>query len=87
METRLLVTLEDYQQQLETHLSNLRERHRQLDLAWMRLREIYEGEGAEIFAQAVGAASARLAEYSEHGTTIASVLRAKVEELRHFEAG
>jgi uncharacterized protein YukE len=86
-ETRLVAVLEQYAGQLETHLSALNDRHTQLQLAWGRLREIYEGEGAQVFAEAFESASARLKEYSERGAQIRHELQAKIEDLRRFQAG
>jgi hypothetical protein len=84
-ETRLLATLDEYSRQLQVHLMSLRERHQELESAWVRLREIYEGEGAQVFGEAFDAASARLADYANHGTEVAGRLQAKIAELREFE--
>ena len=86
-ETRLVAALEEYSIQLQTHLSALSERHAQLQSAWGRLREIYEGEGAQVFAEAFESASTRLKEYSERGAGITRELQAKIEDLRRFQAG
>jgi hypothetical protein len=85
-ETLLLATLGEYGRQLQLHLANLRERHQHLESAWVRLREVYEGEGAEVFSEAFEAASARFADYASHGTEVARLLDLKVEELRRFQA-
>jgi hypothetical protein len=85
-ETILLATLNAYAKQLENHLAALRERHRELETAWVRLREVYEGEGAQVFGEAFEAASARLAEYGSQSALIERQLHAKIAELRAFEA-
>ena len=85
-ETLLLATLGEYGRQLEIHLVNLRERHQHLEATWMRLREIYEGEGAEVFSEAFETASRRLADYAEHGAEVTRLLQIKTEALRRFQA-
>jgi uncharacterized protein YukE len=84
-ETLLLSTLDEYAKQMNTHLAALRERHQDLGRAWAQLREIYEGEGAQIFSEAFEAASAKLAEYGDQGAQIAHQLKSKIEDLRAFE--
>jgi len=85
-ETPLAVALREYREQLERHLAALRDRHQQLQAAWLRLRDIYEGEGAEVFAQAFETASAHLDEYATRGLEITQQLERKIEELRRFQA-
>lgn len=85
-DTRLAATLTDYSKQLDLHLVNLRERHQQLEIAWFRLRDVYEGEGAQVFAEAFEVASAQLAEYSQQGVEVARHLQIKLEELRGFQS-
>lgn len=85
-ETPLLTTLRDYRRQLDEHLAALRDRHEHLETAWVRLRDIYEGEGALMFAEAFEMAAARLADYTSSGSQIARQLETKIEELRQFES-
>ena len=85
-ETALLSTLDAYAKQLDGQLAMLRGRHQELETAWGRLREVYEGEGAQVFGQAFEAASQELAEYASQGTAIARQLQAKIDELRAFQA-
>jgi hypothetical protein len=85
-ETALLATLDEYGKQLEAQLAALRGRHQDLEIAWARLREIYEGEGAQVFGEAFEAASKGLAEYGIQGAAVARQLQAKIEELRAFQA-
>ena len=84
-ETALLSTLIAYSKQLEDQLGTLRERHHDLETAWARLRDVYEGEGAQLFGEAFEAASKELAEYGTHGAVIARQLQMKIDELRAFE--
>lgn len=85
-ETVLLSTLEAYWKQLEGHLAALRTKHQELENAWARLRDVYEGEGAQLFGAAFEAASKELGEYGTQGAMIERQLQSKVEELRAFEA-
>ena len=85
-ETVLLSTLDAYAQQLEAQLAALRARHEDLETAWARLREVYEGEGAQIFGEAFEAASKELAEYAIHGAAVTRQLHNKIDELRAFQA-
>jgi hypothetical protein len=85
-ENPLLISLDAYRQQLESHLAKLRERHQELESAWTRLRGVYEGEGAQVFGEAFEAASTRLAEYASQGALIEQQLRNKIAELRAFDA-
>ena len=85
-ETQLQSCLDEYARELQSHLVSLRERHQNLEFAWIRLRDIYEGEGAEVFAEAFETASARLADYVRDGAEVARLLEAKIEELRQFNA-
>jgi hypothetical protein len=84
-ETRLLTALQEYGRQLEEHLAAMRERHERLEVSWVRLREIYEGEGAQMFRDAFDSASRRLHDYSEQGGIVGRQLQAKIEDLRSFE--
>ena len=85
-ETPLLVAMHEYRSQLEQHLIAMRERHQQLHTAWLRLQEIYVGEGAEVFSEAFETASRRLEDYAAGGLDIKQQLERKIEELRRFQA-
>jgi len=86
VETRLLAALGEYSTELGRHLAVLRDRHQELETAWARLREIYQGEGAQAFGEAFESASMQLAEYSDQSQLIAAQLQTKIDELRAFEA-
>jgi uncharacterized protein YukE len=85
-ETVLLSTLDAYAKQLDAQLAALRTRHQELEAAWARLRDVYEGEGAQIFGEAFEAASKELAEYAIHGAAVTRQLQNKIGELRSFQA-
>jgi uncharacterized protein YukE len=78
----LLTTLEAYAKELRTHLAGLRERHRNLQLAWVRLREVYEGEAARAFTEAFEIASKTLTDYADQTHGALEQLEAKIEQLR-----
>lgn len=89
-ETRLLVALREYSRQLGTHLIHLNESHAVLVTAWSRLRPLYEGEAAEVFADAFGVASDRLREYASGSVRINELIERKIEEMsiyEHLQAG
>jgi hypothetical protein len=81
-ETALLIHLEEYSKRFQRHLQTLQECHARLEIVWSRLHEIYEGEGAEMFAEVFEAASHRLREYAAEGAQISLLLERKIEELR-----
>lgn len=83
---KLLSCLEHYSGALERHGALLRERHADLEMAWRRLMDVYEGEAAELFAEAFASASARLAGYEDGVAAVTKSLAEKREELRRFQA-
>jgi hypothetical protein len=85
-DTQLAAALAEYSKQLLVHMAALRERHEGLEKAWANLREIYEGEGAQVFGATFEAASAKLVEYGSQGALIERQLQARIDELRAFEA-
>lgn len=85
-ETALISALEAYAKQLEAHLAALRARHEELEIAWGRLRDVYEGEGAQMFGEAFEAAAKELGDYAVHGAAVARELQRKIDELRAFQA-
>jgi len=84
-QSALLTTLEEYAQELEIHLALLREKRQNLETVWLRLRDIYEGEAAEAFAEAFETAGSRLTEYNEMSDAVSRRLREKIADLRRFE--
>ncbi len=84
--SRLLIILEAYEKQLQDHLHAMHEKRQEVDAAWRRLRDIYEGEAAQAFIEAFEASSARLADYNERASDVSRRLRTKIEELRRFES-
>lgn len=85
-DTALLSALEAYAKRLDAQLAMLRTRHQELETAWARLRDVYEGEGAQMFGEAFEAAAKELAEYTTRGAAVAWQLQRKIEELRSFQA-
>ena len=84
-ESKLLLELDSYSKQLDTHLDTLREKRQSLDIAWVRLKDIYEGEAAQAFTEAFEASSARLSVYEERSRELSRKLLGKIAELRKGE--
>jgi hypothetical protein len=84
--THLLRGLEAYTSALDRHLARLREHGSDLNGAWVRLHEVYRGQGAEVFAQAFERAREMSAAYSANGEAVLVVLRERIEALRRFDA-
>ena len=81
----LLAGLQEYSQALEIHFVELRERHAKLYSAWWSTSEVYQGTGAEVFAEAFMQADARFKDYLERGAQILVMLRDQMERLRQFD--
>ena len=79
----LLEHLQEYSKQLSAHLLVLEERHETLGAAWAALREVYEGTGAEVFAEAFEAASGRLRDYSTAGADFPAARQRGRKTARH----
>ncbi len=84
--TRLVRGLEDYIATLERHLVQLRDHGAQLDAAWIRLREVYHGQGADMFAQAFERTRQMIGIYSTTAEAVVPVMRDRVEALGQFDA-
>jgi hypothetical protein len=84
--TALLSALRDYSDTIDRHFAILRERHEQLTSVWGPTRDLYEGTGAEAFAEAMARANARFEEMIDTGSLIQSTLKAKLEELGRYDS-
>lgn len=83
--TRLLRGLEEYIVALERHVAILREQGHLLETTWYQTRDIYQGHGAEVFADAFGRAGQMLTAYQEAAQAILPILRDRIESLRRFD--
>lgn len=84
--TRLALGLEDYAAALERHHARLRDEGAALETAWFRLRDVYEGHGAEVFAQAFERARQMIAAYADAAAAIQPLLRERLDALHRFDA-
>lgn len=84
--TRLLHGLEEYHAALTRQLVTLGEHHERLRAAWLTLRDVYEGTGADVFAEAWERADAGFQRYLTDGVRIQALLQRKVEALRAYDA-
>lgn len=84
--TRLRLGLEEYLEALQFHMASLREHHGQMATAWGRLRDGYQGRGAEAFGEVWTRSDARFREYIDASGRIQQVLAQQIEELRRFDS-
>jgi hypothetical protein len=84
--TRLLRGLEDYTTARDQHLIRLREQGATLDAAWIRLREVYHGQGAEVFAQAFERSREMIMAYTQAAQQIVPVIRSRIDALSRFDS-
>jgi uncharacterized protein YukE len=84
--TRLRIGLEEYLEALRFHMASLREHHGQMATAWGRLRDGYQGRGAEAFGDVWMRSDARFREYIDASGRIQQALARQIEELRRFDS-
>lgn len=84
--TRLLRGLQDYEAALTRHLALLRERRSLLEAAWIPARDVYQGHGAEVFAEAFDRAGAMVDTYIATVEAIQPVLKNRIESLSRFDS-
>jgi hypothetical protein len=78
--------LRDYSEALDRHLVILREKHEQLTSYWGPTRDLYQGAGAEVFAEAMERANARFNHMTDSGGHIQSALRSRISDLEQFDS-
>lgn len=84
--TRLARGLEEFIGALERQQGRLRDEGAALDAAWIRLRDVYQGHGAEVFAQAFERARQMIAAYSAMANAVVPLLRERSDALQRFDA-
>jgi uncharacterized protein YukE len=84
--TRLLHNLEAFIKTLEQHHAVLHEESAGLDAAWIHLREVYHGQGAEMFAEAFERVRNTMKAYSEAAVQVIPIMQARIEALKAFDA-
>jgi uncharacterized protein YukE len=82
---RLKQGLSDYLNALDRQLALLREHGDRLDRSWAMTRAVYQGQGAEHFAEAFARAKAVLNAYQEAGETILPIMRGRLEALEQYD--
>lgn len=83
--TKLRLGLEAYRDALVGHLTGLGEQHARMGNAWGRLREGYQGRGAEAFGEVWERSDARFREYIDASGRIRQVIERQLEKLERFD--
>ena len=83
--TKLRTGLEAYRDALVQHLATLRDHHGQMQVAWGRLRDGYQGRGAEAFAEVWARSDGRFREYIDASGRIKQVLEGQIDKLARFD--
>lgn len=83
--TELHRALDDFQDILNRHLILLREEDAALQAAWFSLRDVYQGDGADVFEAAFLRARQTLTAYQTAGETISPILRERIDALGRFD--
>ena len=84
--SRLTALLADYAGALEGHLGAVREEFAQLERAWTRLSEVYEGAAAEQFRSVFLATADRMHRYEHDATGLNDLLKRRTETLRRLDS-
>jgi uncharacterized protein YukE len=82
--TGLLSALRDYSDAIDRHFAMLRERYEHLSGVWAPTRDLYQGAGAEAFAEAMQRATARFQEMIEAEGQIQTILKTKIADLGRY---
>lgn len=83
--TKLRLGLEAYRDALVQHLTSLGEQHTRMATAWGRLREGYQGRGAEAFAEVWERSDTRFREYIDSSAAIRQIIENQLERLQRFD--
>lgn len=84
--SRLRGMLDDYSEALRTHVTVVREEFDMLERTWVALSEVYQGAGAEAFADVFQTSANRMRHYELDATALLGFLKDRVEYLRRFDA-
>jgi uncharacterized protein YukE len=85
--TRLRVALKDYLDALEAHRLRLREEQDHLRKSWLRTRDVYQGEGADMFEEAFRRATSVMDDYLRAADIIGPEMQQRLTALEQFDAG
>jgi len=81
---RLRTGLRAFVAAIDRQQAGMREQGERLEANWRRTRDVYSGEGAEVFAEAFEQSMSMLRAYMEALDRIAPLLRSRIEALdRH----
>lgn len=84
--TRLTHLLDRYATALALHLATVREEFNTLERAWAALSDVYEGDAADQIRDVFGHSVARMHHYETDADRMLTLLRARLETLRAFDA-
>ena len=84
--SRLRLALKDYLQALDAHRVRLREEQSQLRASWHRTRDVYLGEGADVFEEAFRRASVAMDDYLRAADVIAPEMQSRLDALDRFDS-
>lgn len=85
--TRLRHGLQDYIDALQRQLVEMRDQGYRLDAAWQVTRNVYRGEGADMFANEFGRSRRMLSQYVEALEQVLPILRERLASLERFDSG
>lgn len=84
---RLRSGLRDFITAIDRQQAGMRDQGERLEMSWRRTRDVYSGEGAEVFAQAFEQSMAMLRSYMEVLDRISPLLRSRLEALDRHDSG
>lgn len=85
--TRLRIGLREFMTAIDRQQSGMREQGARIEASWRRTRDVYTGEGAEVFAEAFEQSMSMLRAYTEALDRIAPLLRTRLEALDRHDSG
>ena len=83
--TRLRAMLDDYSEALGAHTEVVREEFDALERAWVALSEVYEGTGAEAFAEVFRTSANRMRNYESDATALLNFFKNRLVHLQRFD--
>ncbi len=70
----------------ERHLGKLKDETAEVQAIWQNLREVYQGRGADTFAEALSRTRQMTDAYMEVGDVLLPRIRNRIEDLRRFDS-
>jgi uncharacterized protein YukE len=84
--TRVLDGLRAYVNALEAQLIHLRDDGQRLQAAWSAARAVYQGHGAEVFAEGFERAQRSADKYAEGAEQVLPLLRERIAALERYDS-